>query len=140
MDKYDVLKLENQFCFPLYAASREVVKLYYPHLSELGLTYTQYIALMVLWEDRKISAKELGKRLYLDSGTLTPLLKGLEIKGLLTRTRDKDDERNLIVELTDKGLALREKAVDIPFKVGGCMKISREEAETLYKILYKVLD
>lgn len=140
MDKYDALKLDNQLCFPLYAAAREVVKHYYPYLSAIGLTYTQYIALMVLWEDKKINVKDLGKRLYLDSGTLTPLLKELEKKGYITRTRSKDDERNLIVEITDAGLAIRDKAVDVPFKMASCMRLSPEEAKTLYGLLYKILN
>lgn len=140
MDKYQVLKLENQLCFPLYAASREVVKLYYPYLSALDLTYTQYIAMMVMWDVKSISSKELGKRLYLDSGTFTPLLKSLEKKGLITRTRDEKDERNLIVTITEKGLELRDKAVDVPMQVGNCLKLSHNEAVTLYKTLYKILD
>ena len=98
--KYDALKLENQLCFPLYACSRKVMKLYHPYLSELNLTYTQYICMMVLWEMRKISAKELGNRLFLDSGTLTPVLKSLEKKGLLRRYRSNEDERVLLVEIT----------------------------------------
>ena len=140
MDKYDSLKLENQLCFPLYAASREIVKLYYPYLTKLGITYTQYITLMVLWEAKSISSKELGKRLFLDSGTLTPLLKELEKKGFLTRTRSKDDERTLIVEITDEGLALREQAVEVPLMVSRCISLPQEEAVTLYKTLYKILD
>ena len=139
MDKYDALKLENQLCFPLYAAAREVVKHYYPYLSEIDLTYTQYITMMVLWADPTISSKHLGERLFLDSGTLTPLLKGLENKGLITRTRDSKDERNLVVSLTQKGLELKERAVEIPAKIGGCITLSHEEAVTLYKTLYKIL-
>ena len=140
MDKYDSLKLENQLCFPLYAASREIVKLYYPYLTKLGITYTQYITLMVLWDAKSISSKELGKKLFLDSGTLTPLLKELEKKGFITRTRSKDDERNLIVEITDLGMALREQALDVPQLVSGCISLPPDEAVTLYKTLYKILD
>jgi len=140
MDKYEVLKLKNQMCFPLYAASREVVKHYYPYLSALDITYTQYIAMMVLWETPKISTKELGSRLYLDSGTLTPLLKSLEKKGFVTRARDKQDERNLIVELTDEGLKLRDKALDIPAQVASCFHLDENEAIVLYRALYKILD
>ncbi|MBO7601128.1 MAG: MarR family transcriptional regulator, partial [Lachnospiraceae bacterium] len=99
--KYEALKLDNQLCFPLYAAAREVVNNYHPYLSKLDITYTQYIALMVMWEREKISAKELGDKLHLDSGTLTPLLKSLEKKGYVTRRRSEEDERFLIVELTD---------------------------------------
>ncbi|MBR6349903.1 MAG: MarR family transcriptional regulator [Lachnospiraceae bacterium] len=138
-NKYDVLKLENQLCFPLYAAAREVVKGYHPYLSELDLTYTQYITLMVLWEHRKVSVKELGERLHLDSGTLTPLLKGLEKKGYITRRRSESDERVLLIELTEEGDALKEAAAEIPAKVGSCFKLTPEEAATLYKLLYKII-
>ena len=140
MDKYDSLKLENQLCFPLYAASREIVKLYYPYLTKLGITYTQYITLMVMWDAKSISSKELGKKLFLDSGTLTPLLKELEKKGFVTRKRSKDDERNLIVEITDAGMALRDQALEVPMMVSGCISLPPDEAVTLYKTLYKILD
>ncbi|MBR0121899.1 MAG: MarR family transcriptional regulator [Clostridia bacterium] len=139
MNDYDVLKLENQLCFPLYAASREVIKLYKPFLDPLGLTYTQYIAMMVLWDCRKISVKELGEKLFLDSGTLTPLLKKLESQGYITRTRSDDDERVLIVETTPKGRRLRDKAVNVPLQMGACVKIKPEEAQQLYTLLYKLL-
>ena len=138
-NKYDVLKLENQLCFPLYAAAREVVKGYHPYLSELDLTYTQYITLMVLWEHRKVSVKELGERLHLDSGTLTPLLKGLEKRGYITRRRSESDERVLLIELTEEGDALKDAAAEIPAKVGSCFKLTPEEAATLYKLLYKII-
>ena len=140
MDKYDTLKLENQLCFPLYAASREVIKRYHPYLTELGLTYTQYIAMMVLWADREISVKELGQKLFLDSGTLTPVLKSLEAKGCVKRCRSSEDERVLIVELTEAGEALKEQAVSIPEKIAGCVRLDSEEAVQLYQLLYKVLD
>ena len=139
MDRYDTLKLENQLCFPLYAASREVIKHYHPYLTQLGLTYTQYIAMMVLWADRKISVKELGRKLFLDSGTLTPVLKSLEEKGYVNRRRSSEDERVLIVEITDEGDALKERAVSIPEKIAGCVKLDTEEAMQLYQLLYKVL-
>lgn len=139
MSKYDVLKLENQICFPLYACAKEVVRSYKPHLDEIGLTYTQYIAMMVMWDKKSLSVKELGECLYLDSGTLTPLLKTLEKKGYVERQRSKEDERVLIVTITDEGMKLREEAVKIPSKVGSCIGISEEEAKTLYSILYKVL-
>ncbi|MCQ2413078.1 MAG: MarR family transcriptional regulator [Sphaerochaetaceae bacterium] len=139
MDKYDVLKLDNQICFPLYACAKEVVRQYKPYLDELDLTYTQYIALMVLWEKGSVNVKELGERLYLDSGTLTPLLKNLEKKGYVTRSRSKEDERVLVVQLTQKGMDLREKAVEIPMKVGSCMAVSPEDAKTLYTLLHKIL-
>lgn len=136
---YDALKLENQLCFPLYAASREVIKRYRPYLDELGLTYTQYIAMMVFWEEKKINVKELGKRLYLDSGTLTPMLKSLEAKGFVKRSRSREDERVLLVELTADGEALKEKATEIPQKVAGCVKLDTQEARQLYTLLYQIL-
>jgi DNA-binding MarR family transcriptional regulator len=139
-DKYEGLKLENQLCFPLYACSRLVIKKYHPVLSELDLTYTQYIAMLVLWEVRSLSVKELGRRLFLDSGTLTPLLKSMEAKGLIRRFRSSEDERVLIAEITDEGMALREKAADIPEKVGGCIKLEAQEAAELYRLLYKLLE
>lgn len=138
--KYDSLKLENQLCFPLYAAAREVVKRYHPFLSEIGITYTQYVALMVLWEYGQVSVKTLGERLHLDSGTLTPMLKELEKKGILTRMRSKEDERVLLVTLTPEGEKLKEKAVEIPAKMAGCIKMEPEEAATLYGLLYRLLD
>ena len=114
--KYDALKLENQLCFPLYACSRQVIKKYHPYLEELNLTYTQYIAMMVFWDVKQINVKELGKRLFLDSGTLTPLLKNLEEKGLVRRFRSKEDERILLVEITPSGEALKEKAAQCSCK------------------------
>ncbi len=139
MEKYDVLKLENQLCFPLYACAREIVKKYRPFLDELGLTYTQYIAMMVFWEERTCSAKALGEKLFLDSGTITPVLKSLEVKGLVKRERASTDERLLIVKITQKGLDLRERAVEVPKKIASCVNLSDDEALTLYKILYKIL-
>ena len=139
MNDYDVLKLENQLCFPLYAASREVIKRYKPFLDPLGLTYTQYIAMMVFWDVKQINVKELGKRLFLDSGTLTPLLKNLEEKGLVQRFRSKEDERILLVEITPTGEALKEKASSVPEKMKGCMNLTEQEALTLYQLLYKIL-
>lgn len=139
-DIFDPLKLENQLCFPLYAASREVIKQYRPYLDELGITYTQYVTMMVFWEQGSISVKELGQRLCLDSGTLTPVLKSLEAKGFITRCRSKEDERVLIAEITPEGTALREKALSVPSKVACSIKLSPDEAATLYQLLYKVLD
>lgn len=138
--KYDPLKLENQLCFPLYACSREIIKKYRPLLEKLDLTYTQYIAMMVLWEQRKLSVKELGKKLYLDSGTLTPVLKSLEAKGFVSRNRSTEDERVLMVEITKKGDALKDKAISVPQELGKCIVLSPDEAACLYKILYKLLD
>ena len=137
--KYEALKLKNQLCFPLYAASREIIKQYRPYLDELDLTYTQYIAMMVFWEEKKLSVKELGKKLFLDSGTLTPVLKSLESKGYVIRSRSKEDERVLDVEITEKGEALKEQAVTIPQSVAGCVKLDGKEAMQLYQLLYKVL-
>lgn len=137
--KYDALKLENQLCFPLYASAHEIMKRYKPFLDKINLTYTQYITMMVLWERKSVNVKELGECLYLDSGTLTPLLKKLEAKGFLTRKRSEKDERNLIVTLTDEGEKLKEKAVEIPLKIAGCTNLSAEEGMALYSILYKIL-
>ncbi len=137
--KYDALKLENQLCFHLYACSREIVKRYKPFLDEIGLTYTQYIAMMVMWERKSVNVKELGKCLYLDSGTLTPLLKKLESKGFVTRMRSDKDERNLVVAITEEGEKLKEKAVEIPFQIAGCTNLTSEEGMQLYGILYKIL-
>ena len=139
MDKYDCLKLDNQLCFPLYACSREIVRQYTPYLEPLGLTYTQYITLMALWEHRILSVKDMGKLLHLDSGTLTPVLKKLEEKGLVNRRRSREDERSLIVSLTEKGEALREQAVEIPAKVAGGLRLPREDVQALYRLLNKML-
>lgn len=136
---YDALKLKNQLCFPLYACSREVVRKYHPYLEAIGLTYTQYIVMMVLWEKREVTVKALGDALYLDSGTLTPLLKKMEAQGLLVRTRSSVDERSVNVTLTEKGYLLRDQAADIPSKIGSCIPLTEEEARTLYSLLYKVL-
>lgn len=138
-DKYDALKLDNQLCFPLYAVSKEIVRRYTPFLNEIDLTYTQYIAMMVMWEDKELSVKDLGKRLFLDSGTLTPLLKNLEKKGLVKRERSKEDERFLVVSITEEGMALREKAVDIPGKIGGCVSLDEKDAVQLYSLVRKLL-
>ena len=138
-DNYDVLKLENQLCFPLYACSKEIVKRYTPYLEEIGLTYTQYITMLVMWEKEKMTVKALGEVLYLDSGTLTPVLKKLEQKGYVSRSRDEKDERVLNVTLTKDGEALKEKAVEIPAKIGGCIQLSVEEAVTLHQTLQKIL-
>lgn len=138
-NKYDVLKLTNQLCFPLYACSREIIKQYKPFLDEIDLTYTQYITMLVLWERTSINVKSLGELLYLDSGTLTPLLKKLESKGYITRQRSMEDERNLIVTITGDGEALKERAVSIPSELAKCSPLDPEEAAILYRILYKML-
>ena len=134
-----ILKLENQLCFPLYAAAKEVVGRYKPFLDKIDLTYTQYIAMMVLWEHKSVGVTELGHYLYLDSGTLTPLLKRLEQKGMVRRERSSRDERAVTVTITDAGEALKEQALGIPVEMGKCMPLSPEEAGTLYTLLYKIL-
>ena len=137
--KYDGLKLENQLCFPLYACARQIIRQYKPFLDELDLTYTQYIAMMLLWDRRSMTSKEMGEILYLDSGTLTPMLKKMEAKGLLTRCRGTDDERNLVVTATEAGMALREKAVEVPERMAGCLRLQPREAAELYGLLYRLL-
>ena len=136
---FDPLKLENQLCFPLYAASKEVIRRYKPFLDPLDLTYTQYITLMVLWDEKKMSVKDLGERLYLDSGTMTPVLKKLESKQYIRRSRAPQDERSVIITLTDEGMALKEKASQIPASMSGCIMLTRQEAETLHGLLSKIL-
>ena len=138
-DKYDSLKLENQLCFPLYACSKEIVRRYKTYLDKLNLTYTQYIVMMVMWEEKELNVKELGDKLFLDSGTLTPVLKKLEAKGYVTRERSKIDERTLIVTLTESGKELRESAVGIPVGMRGCLKLSDEEMIQLRTMLGKIL-
>ena len=139
-NKYESLKLSKQLCFPLYACSREMIKLYKPYLDELGLTYTQYITMMVLWEHKAMTVKALGQELYLDSGTLTPLLKKLEEKGLVTRRRSDLDERNLIVTITEKGEAMRDQALHIPGEMTKCINLPREDIRELYRMLHQLLE
>ena len=139
-DKYKSLSLRSQLCFPLYAASRETIKRYRPHLDKLGLTYTQYIVMMVFWEEKTQNVKQLGEKLYLDSGTLTPVLKTLEAKGYIVRSRSKEDERVLNVEITPAGEALKDKALSIPMEMVKHVALSREETYTLYKLLHKLLE
>jgi len=139
MGRYDSLKLENQLCFPLYASSREIIKLYRPYLEKLNLTYTQYIAMLVCWEEGSISVKDMGIRLFLDSGTLTPVLKSLEGKGYVTRERSTLDERVVLVKLTSKGKALRERALHIPGEMAKHVCLTPEERQTLYELVYKLL-
>ncbi|NFL39584.1 MarR family transcriptional regulator [Clostridium botulinum] len=140
MSKCDCIKLENQVCFSLYAASREIIKLYKPVLDKFNLTYTQYVAMLVLWEDEKITVKGIGKRLHLDSGTLTPLLKKLEFMGLVNRYRDKNDDRVVIVELTDKGRQLKEEIVTVPNDMCCKINISQEQAKALKENLDNLLN
>ena len=139
MEEYKQLKLESQLCFPLYACAKETVRKYKPFLDKIDLTYTQYITMLVLWETKNINVKELGERLYLDSGTLTPLLKILEIKGYINRNRDKQDERNLIISITEKGMKLREEAKDIPYELAKFVCLDKDECYQLYKLLYKLI-
>lgn len=137
--KYDALKLQNQICFPLYACAKEIVRAYTPYLEEFGITYTQYITMMVMWEHKELRVKEVGKLLYLDSGTLTPVLKKLEEKGFVTRRRSDTDERDVIVTITKSGEALKEKAVRIPEQLSGCVGLEPQKAKALYELLYEVL-
>lgn len=138
-DKYDCLKLKSQLCFPLYACSKEIIRRYKPFLDEVDLTYTQYITMMALWENESMNVRELGLALFLDSGTLTPVLKKLENKGYLERKRSKEDERNLIVSVTEKGWKLREEALSIPQSMSSCVNLEPQEAAELYRLLYKIL-
>ena len=139
-DYREAMKLDRQLCFPLYAAARELMKDYRPFLDAIDLTYTQYIAMLVLWEKESVSVRDLGRKLHLDSGTLTPVLKSLDAKGLVKRYRSSSDERVLIVEPTEKGLELKEKALEIPERMESQLKLSGEETQQLYNLLYKLLD
>ncbi len=138
-DKYEALKLSNQVCFPLYACSKELVSRYTPYLKELGLTYTQYIVMMVMWEKETVSSRELATSLHLDYGTLTPVLKRLEASGYLNRNRDPEDERLLLLTVTDEGRALKDEAIKIPGCIATCMGLSEDEFKTLYTLTYKAL-
>lgn len=138
--KNNPLSIDNQLCFPLYAAAKEVVKKYTPYLKPLGLTYTQYITMMIMWEEKEVTAAHLGERLHLDSGTLTPMLKKMEQGGLITRQRSSVDERNLVVSITQQGEDLRRKALKVPAQMAQCVNLTAEEATTLYGLLYKILD
>lgn len=136
----DSLRLGDQLCFSLYVCSKEIVRRYKPFLSDIGLTYTQYITMMVLWEQKRMKVHELGKFLYLDSGTLTPLLKLLEKDGLVVRERNSDDERVVYVSLTKKGEKLKEKAMSVPQKICSCVNLTTEDRENLKKSLEKLLE
>ena len=140
MSLEDILLLDNQLCFPLYAAAKEVVRRYTPFLAPFDLTYTQYIAMMVLWEKKTVSVNELGKQLMLDSGTLTPLLRKLEDKKYLLREKSAKDGRRLIVSLTPEGASLKDKMVVVPQKIGTCVHLSPEETIELKRLLKKVTD
>ena len=136
----EALRLENQLCFPLYACARKVVSQYTPFLKPLGITYTQYLVFMLLWAEDGLSVGDLCSRLYLDSGTLTPMLKKMEEKHLVERRRSKDDERVVRIWLTEEGKKMKEKAAAIPLQVGSCIRISPEEASALYTLLYKTIE
>ncbi len=138
-DKFDALKLDNQLCFPLYVVSKEIIRRYKPFLDEIDLTYTQYIAMMVMWEEKCICVKDLGSRLFLDSGTLSPLLKALEKKNYIKRSRSTDDERVLNVEITEAGMKLRDEAINIPMQIGKCVQLDPEEGLDLYSVLHKLM-
>jgi len=138
-DGYSQLKLDNQLCFPLYAAARHVINQYSPYLKPLGLTYTKYLVCLVLWEQKEITVGDLCRRLYLDNGTVSPVIKKMEKDGYLTRCRLPEDERVVRVCITDKGMALREAAKDVPFRVGSCLAMTSEDAGELYRLLYGML-
>jgi DNA-binding MarR family transcriptional regulator len=135
----EALKLDNQLCFPLYAASRRIVGLYRPVLDALGLTYTQYITLLALWERDGVTVTSLGDRLYLDSGTLTPVLKKLAAQGLVTRDRGEADERTVVISLTHAGRELKTKAAEVPAKVASCVDLSPADARELHRLLQALL-
>ena len=139
-DYHEAMKLVNQLCFPLYAAARNVTGLYTPWLKPLGLTYTQYIVFLVLWEKDGVPVSEIGEKLMLDNGTLSPLLKKMEQAGYVTRRRSAEDDRVVLITLTEKGRALQEQAKDIPQQVGGCIDLPPEKAQALYTLLYELLD
>ena len=139
-DYQEAMKLANQLCFPLYAAARHVTGLYTPVLRPLGLTYTQYIVFLVLWEKDGQPVGEIGERLLLDNGTLSPLLKKMEQAGYVRRERSREDERVVVITLTEAGRALQEKAKDVPAKVAGCIDLPPEKAQALYGLLYELLE
>ena len=136
---YDQLKLDNQLCFPLYACARQITGAYTPYLKKLGITYTQYIVLLALWESGSATVGDLCRKLYLDNGTITPLLKKMEECGYIARSRSKQDERVVTVTVTDKGWALRQQVKDVPAQVGGCIPLTHDEAFELYKLLHKLM-
>jgi DNA-binding MarR family transcriptional regulator len=138
-DKYDCIRLENQICFPLYACAKEVVRQYRKPLERLGLTYTQYVVMMVLWEFGGMTEGELGRKVYLDSGTLAPLLKRLERQGYIARIRPETNERKLFVELTEAGDALRDQATEVPCEMEGCLKLAHDEMRQLKELLDKAI-
>lgn len=138
-DYHEAMKLANQLCFPLYAAARNVIGFYTPLLKPLGLTYTQYIVLLALWEKDGVSVTELGGRLMLDNGTLSPLLKKMQQAGYIERQRSREDERVVVISLTEAGRALQEKAGDVPANAARCIDLPAEKARMLYALLYELL-
>ena len=138
-DYKEMMKLENQLCFPLYAAARRVTGLYTPELKKLGLTYTQYLVFLVLWEKDGIPVGEICEKLMLDNGTVSPLLKKMEQAGYITRSRSEEDDRVVVIALTEQGRKMQEQAKDIPGAVGGCINLPPEKAQALYKLLYELL-
>lgn len=138
-DYHEAMKLSNQLCFPLYAASRNVISLYTPLLRPLGLTYTQYLVLLVLWEKDGLTVGELCDKLMLDNGTLSPLLKKMQLAGYLERKRSTEDDRVVVVTLTEAGRALQEQAKDVPARIARCVELPPEKAQALYALLYELL-
>ena len=139
--EYEQLLLKNQLCFPMYACGRKIVAAYTPYLKPLGLTYTQYVVFMVLWEKESVTVGQLGSILHLDAGTLTPLLKNLEKEGYVTRNRSKEDERVTIVTITKKGVSLKEKCKNIPLELGkNGSPLNEKDVKELYRLLYKFLE
>ena len=139
-DYHEMMKLDKQLCFPLYAAARTVVNLYTPHLKPLGLTYTQYLVFLVLWEKDGLTVGEICERLMLDNGTLSPLLKKMQQAGHVEKKRSTEDDRKVLIFLTDEGRALQGQAKDVPQKVGSCIGLPVEKAQTLYSLLYELID
>ena len=138
-DYKEAMKLDHQLCFPLYAAARNVINLYTPHLKPFGLTYTQYLVFLVLWEKDGIPVGEICEKLMLDNGTISPLLKKMQQAGYIEKTRSKDDDRVVAITLTKEGKALQKKMKDIPLQVGSCVSLEPEKAQTLYTLLYELL-
>ena len=138
-DRYESIRLENQLCFPLYACSKEVIRQYREPLKKLGLTYTQYVVMMVLWEDGGMTEGDLGRKIHLDSGTLAPLLKRMEKQGMINRVRPDDNERKLFISLTEKGEAMKEQTLDVPKAMNGCIDLPGDELKELKRLLDKAV-
>lgn len=139
MKQNELLKLENQICFPMYVASRMITRAYQPMLDEMGITYPQYLVLMALWEQDEQTVNEIGQKLYLNTNTITPLLKRMEKTGLIARTRSKEDERKVMITLTDQGLALKEKAYCIPEQILGKTGLQADDMGDLREQIYKLI-